>query len=93
MDYVKPELLILIPVLSFIGAGLKKAQAIPNRRIPLLLGCAGMLLALLWVLSSSWPLGPQQVLRALFAAATQGILCAGCSVYAHQLIKQRRKEE
>lgn len=93
MDYVRPELLVLIPVLYFIGMGLKKAETIADKLIPLLLGGAGVLLALLWVLAGSELAGAQDVLRAIFAAVTQGILCAGCSVYVNQLGKQHGKDE
>lgn len=93
MNYVKPELLVLIPVLYFIGMGLKKAQTVADKYIPLLLGGAGVLLALLWVLAASELAGAQDILRAIFAAVTQGILCAGCSVYVHQIGKQHGKEE
>ena len=75
LSYIKPELLVLVPVLYFLGAGLKKAEAFPDNRIPLVLGVAGILLA------------------ALYVAATQGILTAGCSVYVNQLIKQQEKGE
>ncbi len=91
MSYVKPELLVLIPVLYFIGMGLKKIQTVADKYIPLLLGSAGVLLALLWVLAGSKLAGIQDILRAAFAAITQGILCAGCSVYIHQLGKQHGK--
>lgn len=93
MNYVKPELLVLIPVLYFIGMGLKRSQAVADKYIPLLLGGVGILLALLWVLAGSELTGMQDILRAVFAALTQGVLCAGCSVYAHQLGKQAGKEE
>ena len=36
MSFVKPELLLLVPVLYFIGAGLKRSK-IQDRWIPLLL--------------------------------------------------------
>lgn len=93
MNFVKPELLVLIPVLYFIGVGLKHAQTVADKLIPLLLGGAGVLLALLWVLAGSELTGAQDVLRAVFAAVTQGVLCAGCAVYAHQIGKQAGKEE
>ena len=31
MNYVKPELIVVAVVLYFVGAGLKKAQAIPDK--------------------------------------------------------------
>ena len=93
MEFVKPELLVLIPVLYFTGMGLKRSQAAADKHIPLLLGGAGILLALLWVLAGSELAGAQDILQAVFAALTQGVLCAGCAVYAHQLGKQAKKEE
>ncbi len=93
MNYIKPELLVLIPVLYFIGTGLKRSEAVLDKHIPLLLGGAGVALALVWVLASSDMSGMQDALQAVFAAVTQGILCAGCSVYANQLGKQHGKED
>lgn len=93
MNYVRPELLVLIPVLYFIGMGLKRAQAVADKLIPLILGGVSILLALLWVLSGPDPASAQDVLRAAFAAITQGVLCAGCAVYAHQIGKQHGKDE
>ena len=86
MNYIKPELLVLIPVLYFLGTGLKRSDAVLDKHIPLLLGAA-------WVLASSDMAGAQDILQAIFAAVTQGILCAGCSVYVDQLGKQHRKDD
>ena len=93
MNYVKPELLVLIPVLYFLGMAFKSSQTVSDKHIPLLLGGVGVLLTLLWVLAGSELTGAQDILRAVFAAVTQGVLCAGCSVYVNQLGKQRGKEE
>ncbi len=93
MNYIKPELLILIPVLYFIGTGLKKSEAVLDKHIPLLLGAVGVALALVWVLASSDMSGMQDALQAVFAAVTQGVLCAGCSVYADQFGKQHGKDD
>ena len=93
LDYIKPELLVLIPVLYFVGAGLKTAAAVADKWIPLLLGAAGIVLAAVWVLASS-PLGGwQEILLAVFTAVVQGVLCAGGSVYANQVLKQAGKDE
>ena len=93
MDYIRPELLILVPVLYFVGVGIKRSQSIPDRLIPLLLGVCGVLLAVLYVLATSSLTGWQAALMAAFVALTQGILCAGCSVYVNQLVKQAGKGE
>lgn len=93
MNYVKPELLVLIPVLYFLGMAFKSSQTVLDKHIPLLLGGVGVLLALLWVLAGSELTGAQDVLRAVFAAVTQGVLCAGCAVYVNQVGKQHGKDE
>jgi len=92
-NYIKPELLILAVVCYIIGTAAKRANAIQDKHIPLLLGIVGIILACVWVCATSALSGPQQVLMALFTGITQGILCAGASVYANQLIKQHKKEE
>ena len=90
MSYIKPELLILVAVLNVVGAGLKRSR-MPDRWIPLILGLSGIGLSLIWVLSVSELHGCASVLTAIFTAAVQGILTAGASVYAHQLVKQLNK--
>lgn len=92
LNYIKPELLILIPVLYFIGMAFKKS-ALKDKFIPLVLGFAGVLLSVLYVLATSAFDTWQSVLLGVFTAITQGILCAGTSVYANQLYKQSGKEE
>ena len=41
VDYIKPELLITAIALYFMGIALKEAQAVKDKYIPLILGCAG----------------------------------------------------
>lgn len=92
MEYIKPELAVLAIVLYIVGIALKKSS-LADKWIPWILGGAGVALAVVWVCATS-PLGTaQEVLMAVFAAVTQGILCAGASVYVNQLIKQSGKEE
>lgn len=49
-NYVKPELLIVAVVLYFVGMGLKHAQAVKDKYIPLILGGIGIILCAVWVL-------------------------------------------
>jgi hypothetical protein len=79
-DYIQPELMILIPVLYLIGMGLKKANAISDRFIPIILGAVGIALTACYELTTGQ--------FNLFAAVTQGVLCAGASTYANQIYKQ-----
>lgn len=91
-EFIKPELLILVPVLYILGIGMKKST-VKDKLIPALLGGIGIVLSLLWVLGTSELLGWRDVLLAGFSAVTQGILAAGASVYCNQLVKQGEKEE
>ncbi|MFA9380272.1 MAG: phage holin family protein [Acetanaerobacterium sp.] len=92
--FIKPELLILIPVLYFIGVGLKKSEQVKDKYIPISLGGAGIMLAILWVVATTAIAGFQDVLMAVFVGLTQGVLCAAGSVYFDQTaMKQPKKEE
>lgn len=91
-EYIKTELLILIPVLYFIGIGLKKSKQ-PDKWIPLMLGVSAVVLSALWVFATADISGLQEAASAIFTAVTQGVLVAGASVYVNQLYLQARKEE
>lgn len=90
-EFIRPELLVLIPVLYFVGMGLKSAQAFADKHIPLALGAVGVALAALWVVATSTIASPQDGALAVFTAIVQGVLVAGASVYIDQLIKQAKK--
>ena len=91
-DYIKTELLILVPVLYLIGMGLKKSK-LPDKWIPLLLGATAIILSAIWIVSTECVSNIQEFAIALFTAITQGILVAGVSVYANQLYIQSNKSE
>lgn len=91
-DYIKTELLILVPVLYFIGIGLKKSK-FPDKWIPIMLGSISVILAALWVFSTSEIEGGKELAMAFFTSLTQGVLAAGTSVYANQLLVQAKKED
>ena len=90
-DFIKPELLVLVPVLYFIGLGIKKSS-IPNKNIPLFLGIISIFLSTLWVFSTSEINNWQDIANAAFVSITQGILAAGTAVYANQLYIQLKKK-
>lgn len=91
-DYIKTELLILVPVLYFMGVGLKKSK-LADKWIPAVLGIFGTVLSAVWVLATSDISGFQETASAIFTAVTQGVLVAGASVYANQIYVQGKKEE
>lgn len=92
-SFIRPELLVLVPVLLILGAILKRAQAVPDKFIPAILGLAGVLVAGLSVFANS-PLGTAgDWLTAILTAFVQGVLCAGAAVYINQIYKQKKKSE
>ena len=88
LEYIKPELLILIPVLYVIGMAVKKTALIADKLIPLVVGAAGIFLSVVYVLATTALGSPQTIAMAIFTALTQGILVSGASVYANQIFKQ-----
>ena len=93
INYVKPELVIVAVVLYFIGIGLKNAQAVKDKYIPLILGIIGIILCGVWVLATSKLGSGQEIALAVFTAVVQGVLTAGLSTYVNQVIKQAQKTE
>ena len=85
-NYITPELLIIVPVLNFIGYVLKRSSA-PDNQIPLILAATGVFLALIWVLSQQ----TVNLFAAAFTAIVQGILCAAGAVFTNQIVKQKGK--
>ena len=91
-EFIKPELLILIPVLYAVGMALKKSK-VSDTLIPLLLGGIAIILSGAWVIATSSIFTFKDVAYALFISVTQGVLCAGASVYFNQLYVQSKKNE
>lgn len=89
--FIKPELLILIPVLYIVGMGFKKSK-LKNKFIPVLLGGIGTCLSAIWIFATSDITSVKEVLSAIFTTFTQGILSAGASVYINQLYIQSQKK-
>lgn len=87
-DYVRPEMLILIPALVVIGKIFSDADMVKNKYIPMLLGISGIVLGALYTISL-YGLS----LDGIFSGIVQGILCAGTAVYGNQIYKQLGKEE
>lgn len=92
-DYIKPELLVLIFVLYFIGAAIKKSKIVKDKFIPFILGGIGIVLCSIYTFATSDYAGAKEVLAVVFTSLTQGILVAALSTYVDQLIKQSKKEE
>ena len=81
-EYIKPELLVLVPLMFGLGAALKVDKRFPSANIPYTLAVAGMALAALY-----------GVALAVFTAIVQGGLCALASVGLHQMYKQAKEKK
>ena len=90
MDYtqfIKAELLTLVPVLVVLGAVMKRTEKIKDNFIPFILTAVSLALSCLYVLGTE---GITPV--SIFTAIVQGILCTGAAVLANQYSKQLTKE-
>lgn len=87
-EFIKPQLLILVPVLYFIGIALKKSAKVADKNIPLTLSAIGVIMSMVYVLSTAEAASFNLVMTAIFTAITQGVLCAGASVFVNQVVKQ-----
>ena len=91
-EYIKPELLVLVPVLYLVGMAIKRSE-IRDKLIPWILGGASIVLSAIWIFANCECTTTADVFTAIFTAITQGVLIAGASVYANQLVKQTGKDE
>ena len=92
MDFIRPELMMIIPVMYFIGMAFKKSK-VSDRWIPLMLGGISILICALWVCATSNIKDIRDMALAMFTSITQGVLTAGASVYINQLYKQSKKKD
>jgi cell shape-determining protein MreD len=90
-EFIKPELLVLIPVLYIIGVGFKKSILLQDRFIPVVLGLISIFLSGMYIFATTNMTGAKEITMAIFTALTQGVLLAGASVYANQIYKQFKK--
>lgn len=90
-EFIKPELIVLIPVLYIIGLGFKKTTLLKDKYIPLVLGLVSIVLTGLYIFATTDMTGSKEIVMAIFTALTQGVLIAGASVYANQIYKQLSK--
>ena len=86
-EFIKPEMLIIVPVLYLIGMAVHKSKC-KNNYIPMILGLISTILVLIYLLATIDINCGKDVALLIFTAITQGILLAGASVYIDQLKKQ-----
>jgi hypothetical protein len=89
-SFIKPELIILVPVLFIIGEAIKNSE-IKDKYIPLILGLVSIALCSLYVYGTTDIANAKELIMSIFVVITQSVLVAGASVYADQLMKQAKK--
>lgn len=93
LNYVKPELVVVAIALYFVGVALKNTEKVADKYIPVILGGVGIVICGIYVVATCDLKGTQNIAMAIFTAIVQGVLVAGLSNYANQLIKQMNKDE
>ncbi len=90
-DYIKPELIIVAVALYFLDMGIRKSGAVKEKFIPLIIGAAGIVICGLYVFAACECMGPADIAMAAFTSVTQGLVVAGVSIFAKQIIKRSEK--
>lgn len=80
LDYITENCMIIIPVLYAVGLLFKRTGIVKDKYIPLILLLFGFIICAV-------------ITRSLLNGITQGILCAGASVFCNQVFKQLGKRE
>ena len=86
-EYIRGDLFVLVPVLYVLGMLFKKSP-VKNWLIPFLLCGMGVLLSFAFLVGQGAPFG-----KTVFTSITQGVLCAACSVFANNVVKQFRQRK
>ena len=81
-SYIKPELIILIPVLNIVSSILTKSK-IKTVKIPYILGVLSIALTGIYTLATAPSYNISNILMAIFTSITQGILLVGASTYIY----------
>ena len=89
VEFIPSSLIILVVVVSVLGAGLKKSS-IKDKYITIVLLILGITLAvLLTIIQAQY----KTILEAIIYGAMQGVLCWGVAIGINQTAKQLNKEE
>ena len=92
-QYIKPELLLLVPVAYVSGVAFKQSKVMKDEYIPFLLGFICIVLSTLYLFATTDITSAKDVALLIFCGLTQGVLCAGGSVYFNQLQVQAKKNK
>ncbi|MEF9962583.1 MAG: phage holin family protein [Erysipelotrichaceae bacterium] len=89
-EYIKSELLIIVPVL-YVIARFMDASKVPNDKIPYVLMMVSILLAGIYTFSKIDIHSFQTILMAIFSTLVQGILLSGSAIFSGILFQSYTK--
>ncbi len=90
-DYIKPELIVVAAALYFLDMGIRKSGVVKEKLVPLIIGVSGIAICALYVFATCQCAGAAGVAMAAFTSVTQGLIVAGVSIFAKQIIKGKEK--
>lgn len=96
LQFIKPELLVLIPVLYFIGVWCKASNHIKDWLIPFILMSISIVLTATYLISMEFASAGNLVAAYIFTSVVQGTLCAAAAVFTENVKRQitvGRKED
>lgn len=85
LNFISPDLLIIVFLLYCIGLFLKQIESIPDYIIPLTLLVFGVAFGVLY---SGFVLNLGFSTSAIVVAIVQGVICASVAVFGNQILKQ-----
>lgn len=90
VQFIQSNLILLVAALYVLGIGLKKANAVPDRYITIILLILAITFAiLLSIINAQY----KTMLEAITNGMLQGIICWGVAIGVNQTAKQLTKEE
>lgn len=89
-NYIKSELLILVPVLYIVGLGFKKSK-IPDKWIPFILGITGIVLSVVWVIATTDIFGVQEIAWAIIYRRNARYYCSRCQCICKSALYSGKK--
>lgn len=84
-QYAKSELMVLVPVLFVINRIILQSN-IKNKHLPIITSAVSVALCSIYTFATVEIAGISEILLAIFASITQGILYAGASIFGGILI-------
>ncbi|WP_195542932.1 phage holin family protein [Massiliimalia timonensis] len=91
-EYIRSELIVVIPVLYFLGRILRRSKVL-CKRIPGILLVVSLAVTALYTFSVCDVSSLKNFYACLFSIVTQGVLLTGGSMFIHEMVKGRTQNK